>query len=109
MLKKYLKEYKFQAGSPLFISRKGNPVSPRLLDKLMKYYAKSAKIPKEKAHWHSLKHSIAVHLAQSTADVKELKNYLGHRNIESTMVYYRFTTAQQEHFYNKIINNSQIV
>ena len=110
LLRKYLKEYELREGdSPLFLSRKKNPISSRQLDKLMKRYGELAKLPSDKTHWHTLKHSIAVHLAESGADVKELQNYLGHRRVESTMIYFHFTTRQQDDFYNKILRNSQIV
>jgi site-specific recombinase XerD len=108
LLKRYIREYDIKDGY-LFVSRKKNPVSSRLLDKLMKDYGRIAKLPKDKIHWHTLKHSIAVHLAESGADVKELQNYLGHRKIDSTMVYFNFTTKQQESFYKKIKIDSQIV
>jgi site-specific recombinase XerD len=109
LLKKYIREHQVKNGDPLFVSRKGNPISARQLDRLMKNYAGKAKLPEDKAHWHTLKHSIAVHLAESGADVKELQNYLGHKKIDSTMVYFQFTTKQQDVFYNKIAGNPQIV
>jgi len=65
--------------SKLFVSRKGNPISSRQLDRLMKQYAGMASLPEEKALRHTLKHSIAIYLAESGADVKELQNYLGHK------------------------------
>ena len=109
LLKKYIRESHVKNGDFLFASRKGNPVSARQLDRLMKHYASKAKLPEDKAHWHTLKHSIAVHLAESGADVKELQNYLGHKKIDSTMVYFQFTTKQQDAFYNKIAGSAQIV
>jgi site-specific recombinase XerD len=109
LLKKYIRESQVKNGDPLFVSRKGNPISSRQLDRLMKHYAGKAKLPEDKAHWHTLKHSIAVHLAESGADVKELQNYLGHKKIDSTMVYFQFTTKQQDAFYKKIAGSSQVV
>jgi hypothetical protein len=35
--------------------------------------------------------------------------YLGHRKIDSTMVYFQFTTKQQDSFYKKIAESPQIV
>jgi len=109
LLKKYIREHQVKNGDPLFVARKGNLISARQLDRLMKHYAGKAKLPEDKAHWHTLKHSIAVHLAESGADVKELQNYLGHKKIDSTMVYFQFTTKQQDAFYNKIAGSAQIV
>jgi site-specific recombinase XerD len=50
-----------------------------------------------------------VHLAESGADVKELQNYLGHKKISSTMVYFQLTTKQQDFFYKRIEESTQIV
>ena len=109
LLKKYIRESQVKNGDALFLSRKGNPISARQLDRLMKQYADKAKLPEDKAHWHTLKHSITVHLAESGADVKELQNYLGHKKIDSTMVYFQFTAKKQDAFYNKIDKSPQIV
>ena len=38
LLKKYIREHQVKNGYPLFVSRKGNPVSSRQLDRLMKHY-----------------------------------------------------------------------
>jgi len=40
-----------------------------------KYISKTI-IPKDKRHPHILKHSIAVHLADSGADIKDIKKWL---------------------------------
>ena len=113
LLKRYLKSLKKENPSQdqelLFLSKKGNPISDRRIRQLMQHYAVIARIPLEKAHPHALKHSIAVHLAESGADVKELQNYLGHKNVQNTMIYFEFTTKQQDAFYQKIKHNSQIV
>lgn len=46
----------------LFPSRRGLPISRQMLDVLMKGYTEEAAIPKDKQHFHVLKHSIATHL-----------------------------------------------
>ncbi len=45
----------------LFLSRRGEPISRRMLDWLMKDYAAAAGIGEGKRHFHVLKHSIATH------------------------------------------------
>lgn len=110
LLKRYVNQYKIQEGQAfLFVSKKGKPISARRIQQLMLHYALAAKIPLDKAHPHALKHSIAVHLAESGADVKEVQFYLGHKNVQNTMIYFQFTTRQQEAFYQKIAQHSQIV
>lgn len=110
LLKRYIREYKLKdSQDPLFMSKKSNPLSARRIQQMMAHYAQLARIPLDKAHPHALKHSIAVHLAESGADVKELQDYLGHKNVQNTMIYFQFTTKQQDAFYVKIAKNSQIV
>ena len=110
LLNKYLREYGIKDGENLlFMSKRKTAISARQIDRLMKDYAKSAKISTDKSHWHSLKHSIAVHLAESGADVKEVQDYLGHKDIKNTMVYFQFTTKQKDAFYQKIGKGSQVV
>ena len=110
LLKKYIREYSIVDDmEPLFKSRKGNPISKKQLQDLMVDYGKKAKLPEHKQHIHVLKHSIAVHLAQSGMDVKEVQYWLGHKNVMNTMVYFQFTTDQAEVMYQKLRNQSQLV
>jgi integrase len=67
-LRSYLRTRK--DNSPiLFPSKRGFPISRRTLDWLMKKYGERAGIPKEKRHFHCLKHSIATHLLDAGADI----------------------------------------
>lgn len=110
VLKRYIKDYKItEEDALLFPSRNHNPISRQQLEKMTKAYGQLAKLPPDKQHFHVLKHSIAVHLAESGADVKELQFYLGHKKIENTIIYFQFTTKQQDDFYRKIRHHSQIV
>lgn len=90
----------------LFPSQKGNPISRKTLDDLMKRYCRLANIPKEKAHFHVLKHTRAVELAELGLDTKEVQYWTGHKNIANTEIYLQFTTTQQETLYRKILANT---
>lgn len=110
LLNKYIREYKITNEEAfLFISRNKVPVSGKTIEFLMSKYWEMTNISREKLHPHTLKHSIAVHLAESWADIKEIQQYLGHRRIESTLQYFAYTTVQQNHFYEKIAKNSKLV
>lgn len=74
----------------------------------MKEYGTIARIPKEKQHPHILKHSIAVHLAESGIDIKDLQYYLGHKNINNTTIYFQYTTKQMDTFYKKLAIQNEL-
>ena len=112
LLEKYIKTHLFNlhdTDQPLFITRNKKPPHRKTIEYLMKKYCKLAKLNDDKAHPHSLKHSIAIHIAESWADIKDLQAYLWHKRIDSTLEYYRYTTTQQNDFYKKIGKNSKIV
>ena len=86
----------------IFLSRKSTPLSRQHLTRLCKKYFELANIPEEKQHFHTLKHTAGVHLADCGLDIKEVQYILGHRNVENTMIYFDFTSKQQEVLYNKL-------
>lgn len=103
-LKRYLRiRRKIDTDSPyLFISMQGKKISRQSLDVLMRYYCEKANIPEEKRHFHVLKHTRAIELAESGFDLKELQFWLGHKNVNNTMIYFTFTTSQQKMMYSKL-------
>jgi integrase len=80
----------------LFPSRIGLPISRQMLDVLMKEYAELATIPKEKRHFHVLKHSIATHLLDAGAELRFLQDWLGHSNIQNTVIYAALVSTNRE-------------
>jgi site-specific recombinase XerD len=86
-----------QPPSPvLFPSNRGDPIARRTLDWLMKKYGEAAGLPPSKRHFHCLKHSIATHLLEAGADLRFVQDWLGHANIQNTVVYARLTTRGRE-------------
>ncbi|NSW91405.1 MAG: tyrosine-type recombinase/integrase [Firmicutes bacterium] len=109
-LNSYIREYKIEHSDTLFKSQEKRPISRQMLDKLIKKYCSYAKInDNSKWHFHSLKHSIAVHLAESGLDIKEVQYYIGHKNVNNTLIYFQFTTAQQEQMYKKLEKSKMLV
>jgi len=66
------------------------------LKRMMKQYGELAKIPKEKRHFHVLKHSIATHLLEAGANLRFVQDWLGHADIESTVVYAAIVSPVRE-------------
>ncbi|MCK5780132.1 MAG: tyrosine-type recombinase/integrase [Psychrilyobacter sp.] len=89
----------------IFLSRKSTPLSRQHLTRICKKYFSLVDIPREKQHFHTLKHTAGVHLADLGLDIKEVQYILGHRNVENTMIYFDFTSKQQEVLYSKLGRN----
>jgi site-specific recombinase XerD len=95
LLKSYLKSRRDD--SPvLFLSRNNQPVSRITLDWLMKKYGEAAGLPKEKRHFHTLKHSVATHLLEAGADLRFVQDWLGHSNIQNTVIYTSLVSTMRE-------------
>lgn len=87
----------------LFPSRRLLPISRRMLDYLIKFYGARAKLPDDKRHFHVLKHSIATHLWEKSGDIRFVQDWLGHANIQNTLIYTTLTSEvrdakAREHF-----------
>src|SRR4051795_3126299 len=96
---KALKALLRERGAPspiLFPSRRGDPIARRTLDWLMKKYGAAAELPSAKRHFHCLKHSIATHLLEAGADLRFVQDWLGHSNVQNTVVYTYLTTRGRE-------------
>ena len=87
---------------PLFLSRNGNGISRVRLHELMHHYSELAGIPPAKSHMHVWKHSCGTHLAEDGADLLDIKDHLGHRNVQNTMIYVEITSKRREAFGDRL-------
>jgi integrase/recombinase XerC len=71
---------------PLFLSARGNRMSPNVVRERVKRAALTAGIPAN-VHPHVLRHSFATHVLQSSGDLRAVQELLGHASITATQVY----------------------
>lgn len=107
-LKAYLRTRK-DISPVLFPSKRGLPISRRTLDWLMKQYGKRAELHPDKRHFHTLKHSIATHMLDAGADIMFVKDWLGHKNIQNTLIYAQLTNRTRDEQARKILASPRIV
>lgn len=57
-------------------------------------FATQANIDRERAHPHTLRHSRAIHLLDSGANIMLVSNALGHKSIKSTLIYLQYSNKE---------------
>ncbi|MFH1855618.1 MAG: site-specific tyrosine recombinase XerD [Candidatus Omnitrophota bacterium] len=70
----------------MFLSRLGRPLSRVSIWKMVKFYAKEARIRK-KITPHTFRHSFASHMLERGADLRIVQELLGHVDISTTQIY----------------------
>src|SRR5262245_51503981 len=93
----------------LFATTRTTPIYRSTLDYLMKRYGELASVPRDKRHFHALKHSIATHLLDAGADICFVQEWLGHTQIQNTRIYSRLTSRTREEQARKFFASSRII
>lgn len=84
----------------LFTNMSGDPLSRQGFWKIVKHYAELAKIDKDITP-HTLRHSFATHLLENGANIKDIKEMLGHADISTTQVYAQLMKNKYTQDYKK--------
>ncbi len=74
------------AGTALFLSRRGKPMSPREAQSLMQRLRGRLGLS-ERATPHALRHSFATHILAGGADLRSVQELLGHASLSTTQTY----------------------
>lgn len=84
----------------LFTNMNGQPMSRQGFWKIIKHYSETAGISKDITP-HTLRHSFAAHLLENGAQLKDIKEMLGHADISSTQIYARFVKNKYTQAYSR--------
>jgi type 1 fimbriae regulatory protein FimB len=88
------------AGDTLFISERRTGLSRSMVHRLIQDYAKAAGLEDLHVHPHMLRHACGFDLADRGADTLIIRNFLGHSNIQNTMIYTQRAARRFEILYN---------
>jgi len=78
-------------------------ITPRSIQRMVKYYAAKAGIVKD-VHPHTLRHSFATDLLSNGADIRSVQAMLGHSSITTTQIYTHVTNQQLKEVHKKFHN-----
>ena len=94
-LKNYALKERYPKGNEtaFIINKKGSRTTGDSYNKILKTILERTTIKKE-ITLHCLRHSIATHLLESGLSVEYVRDFLGHKHLESTQIYTRINKSQ---------------
>ena len=85
------------ADTHFFVTGKGAPLYPMLVQRIVK--AKLAGSAASKKSPHTLRHTFATELLNNGGDLNQIKELLGHANLQATQIYTHMTSAKLKKSY----------
>lgn len=86
--------------SALFISQRGRRISPRSVQERVRQWCIKLGIS-GKVHPHTLRHSFASHMLESSQDLRAVQELLGHADIATTQIYTHLDFQHLAEVYDK--------
>ena len=71
---------------PIFMSKRGSPLGPRAVQRMVEKLRVSANLPAETTP-HTLRHAFATHLLSAGGDLRAIQELLGHSSLSTTQRY----------------------
>lgn len=88
----------------LFLNKDGNQISTRGIAHQLKALAKKYKMNLKVVYPHSFRHRFAKNFLEKCKDIALLADLMGHESIETTRIYLRKTSEEQQEIVDKIIS-----
>jgi integrase/recombinase XerC len=85
---------------PLIITETGNRIYPRFVHRIINKYLSIVSDVKKKSP-HVLRHSAATHMLDNGADLRAVKEILGHENLSTTQIYTHVSIERLKNTYKK--------
>ncbi|HZK75481.1 MAG TPA: tyrosine recombinase XerC [Candidatus Kapabacteria bacterium] len=87
-------------GEPLFLLKNGSRLTPRMVYHIVsKAFEHTPDVPR--AHPHMLRHTAATHLLDRGADLRAVKEILGHESLRTTQRYTHLTIERMKSVYDQ--------
>lgn len=88
------------ARKALFLAESGHRIYPRIVQKkVKKYLALTSEITQKSPH--VLRHSFATHMLDAGADIRIIKEFLGHANLSATQIYTHTSVERLKNVYEQ--------
>jgi integrase/recombinase XerD len=92
VIRTWLTERRGAPDGPIFPTRRGNPLSPDAVERLVAKHTATAattcsSLQVKKVTPHTLRHSAAMALLHSGVDISVISLWLGHESSETSMIY----------------------
>lgn len=88
----------------LFVNRNGNQITTRGLAHQLKENAKKYNLDLNKIYPHSFRHMYAKKFLERNQDIALLADLMGHESIETTRIYLRRTSEEQQRIVDEVID-----
>ncbi|MBF0473490.1 MAG: site-specific integrase [Nitrospirae bacterium] len=96
LIGRYLAQYQLQSNDKLF------KFTRQRAHKIVQDATLNANFDKERAHPHIFRHSFAVHCILNRVPILVVKNWLGHSNIQNTLIYMQVLGSDTRQFYDAL-------
>lgn len=97
-------EFKGIISGFLFLNKKGARITTRGIASQLKKMADRYGIPTEVVYPHSFRHRFAKNFLERFSDIALLADLMGHESIETTRIYLRRTSSEQQQIVDKVVD-----